>query len=233
MEDLREYLKNQDKKYADGVALYEKYHGRDKHLQFFRQLSDADPSSMHWKMLMPKLENRLRILSTLQPESMNEVKITPTVPIQIRRLNTTKTDAAIELKLNEEMLPDHIRELYIKQKSLILEIAGHHGAMKSAKDDAGRQFQLQMITRLQEEKDENWKKIDEWLKENKQAISTGDIKTADEKRIETLKKHIRRANLEIREKKNMYSSEQIASRKGKITAWKKELNDLKALTKKK
>ena len=224
MEDLRQYLKSEEKSYADGVALYLKYHGNDVHMKFFKQLNDSDENTPQWKLLIQKLSNRLRILAASQPEEPSNIKIVPAQPIQIRKLEIGAAKVNVELKLNEEKLPDNIRELYIRNKGLMIEIAGHHGAMKSAKDDAGRKFNLEMLTMLQEEKDANWRLIDEYLKTNKDAIAVkGD---AADKRIDTLKRNIRRVNMEVTEKKNMYTSRQLAKRKENLKLWKKELDDL-------
>lgn len=227
MDDLKHFVLNNDRSYPEGVKLYEKYVGRDKFLKFFQQVANADAKSAHYKLLLQRLQNRLRIISQNQEvEPAITAASAPQTPINIRRIVLPSTTPVSEIKLNEEKLPDDIKALYNENKRLHIDIAGAHAAMKSAKTDADRQFHLSKAITWQEQKDTNWKIIDDFLKTQKGDIIQVQDNDLLEKRIQTLNKYIRRTTDDLKEKK--HTPEKAEEKREKIKVWKQELKELKA-----
>lgn len=232
MEDLSSYLRNEEKDYQSGVQLYEKYHGRDKFMAFFRGNMNAAPESPEFKMLISRLTNRLRVLRQMndQAPAPEPVKVYPEQkPISIRKIQLPPPPPASaqvsELKLKEDSLPDDILMLYNRNKQLHLDIAGAHGAMKSAKTPDERKFHLEKATQWQEEKDTNWAIIDDWLKGNKQAIENkAEVTDKRKTRIQTLNKYILRTKKQI--EAGINDPDKLQKKRDKLEIWRKERQQL-------
>lgn len=227
MTDLNDYLQSPEKEYAEGVRLYEKYAGNDKFLAFFRQDLKAEPGSMQFNMLIQRLKNKLRVLSSMAPEAIvvNEVNARST-PIKIQKLALRKPDAA-EMKLDPDSMPEDIRQLYKINQDLHIQIAGAHAAVKSSKTDEERKFNLSNAVEWQEQKDRNWSRINDWLKETGKTTSAEKTPEVNkEKRIATLQRNIRRIEKELREKTAGVKAEKLKKKKQNLMSWKKELKDL-------
>lgn len=226
MKDLVEYLGSNPHDYNQGVKLYEKYSGRDKYLKYFIGNPTEDINSPQFKLLIQRLKNRHRIIvqNNVEIEPEKQLVQVPKTPIGIRKLTIPETTDPQHIDIDDKELPDDIKMLKHQNKALHLEIAGCHGAMKSAKTNDERKFHLNRALDLQLQKDTNWSIINDYLKSNNIDAQKPTESDNIKKRITTVTKYINRYKKEISQ---INDPDALERKKLKLTAFRQELKELK------
>jgi hypothetical protein len=213
MNDLLSWLADPNRGYPDGLALYQKY-TKNKDVDFFRAAGDPQPKSMHFRMLVQKLQNVTRILAenpTLIPKpDPYKVDSRTVAPITNRPLKVEREQRQIQKPVRIvdnplveiTALPAALQQKYLQNKELYKEIAGTHAAMKEAENDEQRKGFYSELQRLEAQHASNWQEIDAWWKENqegsipktKTAIVKDPIQDAVErvKRVAVIQSYLRR-----------------------------------------
>jgi hypothetical protein len=215
MNDLLSWLADPNRGYPDGLALYQKY-TKNKDLDFFRSAGEPQAKSMHFRMLVQKLQNVARILAenpTLIPKpdpyKVDSRKVAPITnrPLKVEReqRQVQKPVRIVDNPLVEiTALPEALQQKYLQNKELYKEIAGTHAAMREAEDDEQRKGFYSELQRLEAQHASNWQEIDAWWKENREgkkpegklmpAPTKDPVQEAVEKvkRIDVLKTYLRR-----------------------------------------
>lgn len=235
MNKATQWLKDTGRDFAVGMVIYKEVFGMDKHYDFFSKAKKPQPGGLHFNILIEKVRvcERRIVNSTPEPETKSAVKapdinIKPIKPVKGIRVVDNHT---VEVSL----LPKELQELFFRNKQIMKELAGSHGEMKSATDDAARAKSLELCKDMEQEKDNNWTAIDTWWKENKgqlagqlagQNADKDQLETNIEKRLETVRKAIARVNKELKD--STLDIKKVKSKKAKLETWKKEYADLKA-----
>jgi hypothetical protein len=235
MNKATQWLKDSGRDFSAGMAIYKEVFGMDKHYDFFSKAKNPQPGGLHFNILIEKVRvcERRIVNTTPEPETKSEAKapdinIKPIKPVKGIRIVDNHT---VEVSL----LPKELQELFFRNKQIMKELAGSHGEMKSATDDAARAKSLELCKDLEQEKDNNWSAIDTWWNENKgelagqlagQKADKDQLETNIEKRIETVRKAIARVKKELKD--STLDLKKVASRKKKLATWEKEYSDLKA-----
>ncbi len=234
MNKATQWLKIPDRKYQEGVLIYKEVFGMDKQYAFFANASDPKPGGLHFNLLIEKIRVAERRIGNSLSDPGEIVK-QKNPEIKLKPIKAEKSPRFVDNHLVEvTQLPKNLQEKFFRNKQLIKELAGEHGAMKSAADDAQRAKHLEICKELEKEKDENWKAIDTWWEENGQKTGQNagqkpvqSIEEPDiEKRIETVRKAILRVKKELKDK--TLDLKKVMSKKEKLQAWEKEMADLKA-----
>ena len=210
MNDLLNWLSNPSRGYTEGLGLYQKYTNK-KDLDFFRSAGEPEAKSLHFRMIVQRLQNAARILSenpklAPKPEPY-KVDSRTAQPITNRVLKLEGPGRSKKLRVVDNplveitQLPEALQQKYLQNKDLYKEIAGAHAAMREAKSDDERKELYSELQRLEAQHASNWQEIDSWWLENKDGAAAvtgkaqGDpVKEALEKakRVELLQNYIRR-----------------------------------------
>jgi uncharacterized protein YneF (UPF0154 family) len=250
MNKAQAWLKDPRRDYAEGIAIYKEAMGNDKALQFFNQVSNAKPGTLHFNMLMERMQKVSRVMVVKQADKMPDINteaikqmhqpvIKPsTNNKQIKEVIRQRAEKSVRITDNPfvdiSQLPDNLKENYLRIKAIPQELAGAHGEMKASTTNSERAIKLKLCKDLEAERKALWKTIDDWWTENKGNIkeqepeATADLSAID-KRLETLRKAINRAENEL--KAGGLDAKKKAARKEKIAAWKQEQKELQKLVK--
>lgn len=235
MNQATQWLQNPDRKYQDGLLIYKEVFGMDKQYAFFANAPEAKPAGLHYNLLTEKIRVAERRIGNTLPDSAETVSL-PNPDIRLKPIRAEKSPRFVDNHLVEvTLLPAELQEKFFRNKQIMKELAGEHGAMKAAADDAARSTHLEMCKVLEEEKDANWKSIDSWWEENGQkTVQPGEKKPEQnkeepnaEKRMETVRKAILRVKKELKD--TTMDLKKIKSKKEKLAAWEKEMSDLKSV----
>ncbi|HNX93057.1 MAG TPA: hypothetical protein PKI17_05985 [Syntrophomonas sp.] len=217
--------------------------GNDASCKFFSQVSNAKPGTLHFNMLLERMQKAARVATVKQaivlPDiTIEEIKPAKNVPVRpiapSKESVRQKTERSVRIADNPYVeiskLPEALQEDYKRIKAIPRELAQAHGEMKAAKTDAERADKLQVCKDMERERKELWSKIDEWWEKNKEVQPTGtaiestvDVSNID-KRLETIRKAINRAENEL--SSGNLDAKKKSARKIKLAAWKKEQKEL-------
>ena len=239
VQKLKSWLANPKKNYAQGVDLYLKLRTDNKFDKFFQEVKTPDNGSIHFKMLVQRLANILRI-EEAKPASkeepvkevdLNKAKSINVDPISLPEKFTKqfpKIDANPMVRIEE--LPEELQKEYLEViQPLAKELAHFHEVAKVAQSDDERKEAINKAAELEDQKAEAWAKIDEWWKVNKlgegqqENVPAGNsAKEAVEiaARIDDLKTNINRARKEL---DSIKDANKKAAKASKITEWETEL----------
>lgn len=247
MNKAQAWLKDPRRDYAEGVAIYKEAMGNDKALQFFNQVSSAKPGTLHFNMLMERMQKVARVMVVKQADKLPDITTeeikAPAKPVAgkpaktMREIIREKADKSVRIVDNPfvdiSQLPDNLKTNYLRIKEIPKKLAGAHGEMKAATTDTERAAKLQLCKDLEDEKKALWLTIDDWWKSNKAGKAPEQETPADlsniDKRLETLRKAINRAENEL--KTGTLDAKKKTVRKEKIAVWKKEQKELQKLVK--
>lgn len=230
MNKATQWLNNPDRKYQDGVLIYKEVFGMDKQYAFFANVSDPKPGGLHFNLLTEKIRVAERRIGNALPDPVETMKeVNP--EIRVKPIKQDQSTRFVDNHLVEvTSLPAELQEKFFRNKQIMKELSGEHIEMKAAADDEARATHLEMCKELEQEKDANWKLIDDWWKENGQKAEKQDGQKAEEtnadQRMETVRKAILRVKKELKDK--TMDLKKVMSKKEKLAAWETELADLKA-----
>lgn len=172
--------------YAEGLKIYNQYKFDTKTDQFFAEVLDAKPNSLHHSMLVRKMEYLARVRGN---EVVPVVKEAPRKPITNAPINLTGSKNADVSKLRDNVayvnktLTLKFKDLtpgdkaiffgdekyFLSKQKLMFDnskidkkATALHEAMKIAKNDQERQKKLKELQDLDQKKRENWKKVNNW-----------------------------------------------------------------------
>ena len=223
------WLKNPSRDYREGVNIYKEVFGIDKSYEFFTKASDPKPGELHFNLLIEKIKVAERRMGNMPVVVKPDFYKKP--EISVKPINPGKSPHFVDNHLVEvSKLPKELQEKFFRNKQIMKELAGAHGEMKSATTDETRAVNLELCKALEKEKDENWKAIDAWWENNGgqlagQPAGQKETETNTDKRIETLRKAIARAKLELKD--TTMDLKKRNKRKSKLDLWEKEMKDLK------
>lgn len=242
MNKAQQWLRDTRRTYADGVTIYKEIMGIDTSWKFFSQVSNAQPGTLHFNILMERMQKASRVAAVTQANILPDITTEEIKPakapqkpaVPAKETIRTRAEKSVRIADNPmvdiKQLPENLQESYRRIKEIPRELAQAHGEMKGAKTDAERAEKLQACKDLEAEKKALWGKIDEWWEKNKDGQkpeasgeSSPDLSNID-KRLETLRKAINRAENELTSGK--LDAKKKAARKMKLTAWKQEQKDL-------
>ena len=229
MNKASQWLKNPSREYKEGLSIYKQVFGIDKSYEFFTKASDPKPGELHFNLLIEKIKIAERRMGHIPDVAKPDLIKKP--EISIKPINPGKSPHFVDNHLVEvSNLPKELQELFFRNKQIMKELAGAHGEMKSAATDETRAVNLELCKALEKEKDQNWKVIDVWWDNNGQKAAAKDEpakekETNVDKRLETLRKAIARAKMELKD--STLDLKKVASRKKKLATWEKEYSDLK------
>jgi len=228
MNKATQWLKNPSRTYPEGVLIYKEAFGIDASYAFFNSAHDPKPGALHFNLLIEKIKVAERRLAN-SAEQDQEVLPANRPEINVKPIDMKKNPRIVDNPLVEvTALPAELQEKFFRNKEIVRELAGQHAAMKAAKNDAARAKHLNSCKELEKEKDSNWKAIDSWWNKNKDQVKSQPPKSEQpdiEKRMETVRKSIARAKLELKD--TTMDVKKRNARKSKIEAWEKEMKDLK------
>jgi hypothetical protein len=226
MNKATQWLADPQRKYADGLRMYAEVFGTDKQYDFFAGAPDPVIGSLHFNLLEEKIRKAARLLPA-EAETASTVTVSKKAEsARPTRPNTDKVRIVDNPLVEVTALPEDLQQKYFENKSLTLELAAEHASLKQASTDEQRAAHLENARRLEKQRDENWQAIDSWWKQNKTVQTPQPAADTNEaKRRETLRKAIHRAEQEIAS--GSLDERKVLARKEKLSAWKKELEDLK------
>lgn len=225
MNKATQWLADPHRVYADGLRLYAEVFGTDKQYDFFAGASNPEIGTLHFNLLEEKMRRASRMLPADQETSAPEVQI----PVRAKSAKPSFSNPdhihIVDNPLVEvTQLPEKFQKLFFDNKRITIELAAAHAELKTATSDDARKELLARAKSLEKTRSSNWKAIDQWWSENKGPVPDQG-KDENEKRRETLRKNIRRAEAEIASGK--LDAPKTKSRNTKLAAWKQELSDLK------
>jgi chromosome segregation ATPase len=242
LKKISDWLKNPDRNFADGVAIWNDYKKTDKNCAAFDKFFSATnpaKNSTQFTMLVRKVADIHRKLSAnpslikqppvtvaqLQPKTMQEK-----FAKRLQELKSERPRIVDNPIVDVKELPENLQQLYFKNKELVKKRAGYH--MKAKSFDEGAEFNEQrkkyddLVVEIDDEIAENWRQIDNWHKEknNPPAEKEPDAEpklTDKVKKINNLTNYINRAKAKIKS-----FPEEAAKLTPKINKWQAELDEL-------
>lgn len=203
MKDIKNYLLQKDKSYSEGIDLLKKHSKNNEETNF---LNLENPEKMHWKMLIKRLSNILRIASQ-KPAVREETKVQKPIIIKKNHFDDVKETKGKDLEHRKELTNKLIvrswEELDEKEKAyfhndeafferkydlIILNskiesvLKSLHASLPHAESDDQRKDIATRIASLKEEQNENWSIIDNFEQETPAQEETTD------KAVDLLKK---------------------------------------------
>jgi len=192
MNEVIQWLKNPQRKYLDGVRLFNQFKFDTKADNFFKETENPPVNDVHFVMLIRKMEYIARVrTSEMKAEEFREAQ-KPVVkknidlkPIRIpakeeknniEKLRSNKLYINKVLTVDFSDLSDSDKEIFFNdpayfnfKKQLLYEnskidktCTAIHGDMKNAKTDAKRKEKVNELISFDTKKRENWEKIDNW-----------------------------------------------------------------------
>ena len=186
--NIKQFLFDPNRKFKDGLALYNKVKTSKEYDDFFNNAGDPAPGTLAFNILEKQLQRALRKQQNAEPDTpsaerkaSNAEHQTPNTqpPITVKKLSPEKKQAKIApaITINESTdsektkfvdipklknvddLPENIKNAYFENKRLITEIAGARQRLAACKSNEDRKPIAQEIAALNSRKEQNWKDI--------------------------------------------------------------------------
>lgn len=264
--NIFEWLKAPEGKYTEGVALYKQFKKDKTYIQFFKQVETSEPGDQHFDILKKQLARIARIHGQNAAEKTVKTKPIAVKPIEIKGKRTSSSVALAKdgkkpagkptpgkkhLRIVEEFnlinpkdLPKNLQIVFFDIKARFGEMKELHNKIKHAKSADNVKELTENLVGLEEINYKEWGKIDEWAKNPNTDKKKDGGRNAfqefqeNERRIESVKINVSRANKELKKlnldrdaesdpKKLKKLDKKIKYRKSIIPEWEKELETLK------
>lgn len=243
MKSIKAWLEG-EQNYDEGLILYHKIKRHNKHDNYLNEASEKEKDSEHHAFLKSQLI-KLNNFFDRNPEVIKSLKVDE------KKANREKANpvsskkeppkAAIQTSLpaksdstrivdnpfvDVSKLPAEFQKKYVEIKSQYKEMSALHASLESMKSDEERQKAIEEIETLDQSIAEKWLEIDTWAKgtevEKKESKERADQDIESVvKRVENLKKYIRRSNAELEKTTDEERKKKLTDN---ISAWTSELD---------
>ena len=236
--NIKQWLRNPKRKYADGLAIYNKHKSSNYYDDFFSSITSPEPSSIHFSLLVSQVA---KILRKIENNPAVEPAITAAKPS--KKITTSPTTQKLVDEFPEfinvnDQSPE-VKKAFLDRKSVFVELAGAKQTMLQAKTDQERSIAATRVAQLNTQLNALNDSIKTFVAnadkpEDSPAVSVDPVKEALEisAKIKNLKAFILRANAELKSKK--LSPSKVANRNKSLVKWADELsileNKLQSLT---
>ncbi len=237
MNNIQEWLSDNNRSYQAGIALYNQYKTSNKHDKFFSSVSNPEPGGIHFNLLITQLQNISRKLkqnpSLVKGKSLEVKKLDPSIKAPKASQHEAKRPRVVDNPLVDvKELPEDLQEKYFENKNLVKERSRVHAEMSNLPEDKKynqeRKEKAAEVLKLDNAIAGNWKAIDTWWKKKQEGEKAPEkqkdaVKEALEKkkRVGLLKNYI---NREQKKMEKDPSREKEGNKK--IRDWEQELEKL-------
>ncbi|MBE0663757.1 MAG: hypothetical protein IH597_14980 [Bacteroidales bacterium] len=187
--NIKQFLFDPNRKFKDGLALYNTVKTSKEYDDFFNKSGDAAPGTLAFNILEKQLQRALRKQQNSEPEpskkqteTSNQEQATTNKPaITVKKLEQSKKQAPPAIGSDESTdpgkrkfvdipnlknvddLPENIKNAYFENKRLITELAGARQRMAACKTNEDRKPIAQEIAAINRQKEQNWKDINDFV----------------------------------------------------------------------
>lgn len=232
MDELKEWLSNPRREYAQGVTLFETLASdeiKKKYLVYFKAIESPGTFDSHFSMLINKLTDINR-----------KIKLNPAlIPIVDIIVAPSVLEPVKQKKIIPEKLPEDLLSKYSRIKEIVPLMARIHSELSdTALSDEDRKSKAEELCSLEDEKAELWHEIDTWSGANGVTIESVPTQTAHGEsiqegakiglRINQLKENISRSEKAAEKAKAEGKKNLEANANTRLANYRKELADLEA-----
>lgn len=189
--NIKQFLFDPNRKFKDGLALYNKVKTSKEYDDFFNKAGDAAPGTLAFNILEKQLQRALRKQQNSEPEpgnkpqsSSSKSQAQSSMPaITVKKLTTEKKQSSVAPKTeaiesheqaqtrfveipglkNIDDLPDHLRKAYLDNKTLFTQMAGARQRLAACKTNEERKPIAEEIAAINRQKEQNWKDINDFV----------------------------------------------------------------------
>ncbi|MGM0530942.1 MAG: hypothetical protein ACQER7_06280 [Bacteroidota bacterium] len=193
MTQLKRWLNNPDRSYAEGVEMYKRHKGADQFFKFFSQKKEATPKDPEYKMLVQRLTRLERVLRQQKKKQKPEekAKAQGQKPIKTDKISNVRTPGHVkgmrnntkyvskllslnwkdfeqrdkEVFFNNKAYFEYKKKLFIENSDIEKKLKSLHASLKNQEDKNQRKVIVSELKSLEDAKGINWEKIDDWESE--------------------------------------------------------------------